>query len=204
MSTSSRRRARAARVTIALTLLAAAIVIAVASWFAPIGLTPALITSLVAAIIGVRLVHNQMIEDRHADAASRARIAQENRDSATAASHENTVFVRTLHDQVEASQHAVAELVQSRDQERVRAEQAELFAQAQTRRADALARRVDDAETENERLRRTIDQHAEVDWNVFDASWFGRNGAPVTHHDAGPMDHSMAAPEHRAPADVDG
>lgn len=171
MNTPTRRRARTIRVIFAVALLIVAFLAAIASIIASIALLPSLLFSLLAGSVSVWLVHEQMIQDREQDAKLRAQVASDNRDAAVAASHENTAFVSALEERIQTGEASIQELASDRDAERARAEQAEVSAQAQSRRADALVQRVEDAEDQIAQLQQTINQHAEADWHTLDASW---------------------------------
>lgn len=179
MSIPSRRRSRSARVSAAIALIIGSIVASAALLMGSflgmmtgsLALVPAWAVSLGCGIIAVWLMHRQMIVERDHDAHERAKVAAANRDSAVAASRENAAFVGVLHDKIRAGQTTITQLTQSRDQERSRADRAEARAREQSRRADELAGLVDQAETRIAELHHTISQHAEADWQAFNASY---------------------------------
>src|SRR5699024_208400 len=99
---SNHSRERATRVTLAVILIATAVIASLASVLTSMALVPALALTVVCGGAAVGLVYQQMIDDRRRDARARAQAASDHRNAAVAASQDNMVFVRTMHDQLRA------------------------------------------------------------------------------------------------------
>ena len=108
----SRRRQRRVRVTVAAGILAVATAVAVPALLVQsvIWLSVAVVVTLVGGISATRIVYTEMLQDRHENAAQRARLADANRTASVALSRDNTVFAETMSRMVKGRDKSINEL----------------------------------------------------------------------------------------------
>ena len=108
----SRRRQRRIRVTVAVGILAVVTAVTVSALLlqSVVGLSAAIVVTLVGGIVATRIVYNELLENRRENAVERARIADANRTTSVANSRDNAAFAEAMNRKVRGRDKSINEL----------------------------------------------------------------------------------------------